>query len=380
MANSEPKVWRRITRALEGEVETKDRHYVFTTLRPAELFSPHGPVAAIRASDVEWKVVGTIPVVTLMGAWHYTDLIATPIGFLIIAVISFGWSRAIVQHRQARTIQEQAEVELIRVERLAGLGSLVAGVAHELNTPIGNSVTIASTLSAQGRRFGNEITQGPIKRSTVDSFLRDLEEGTEIMLSGLRRASQLVHQFKQIAVDQTSEQRRLFRVDDVIRDTITTLAPQFKHSPVDLETDLKSSAQIDSYPGALSQILINLVINAQIHGFDEGCPGKVVLSVADLPGKRVEIRVRDTGKGIPKDMLDRIFEPFFTTRLGEGGSGLGLSIAFNAATHVLGGSLRAESTPGQGTTVILTIPGSAPPGTEIDLRQTYDVELATADT
>ena len=166
-------------------------------------------------------------------------------------------------------------------------------------------------------------------------------------------------------MDQTSEQRRRFRIGSFLTDLSASLQSRFRHGGVTLEIAVEADEELDSFPGPLSQVLINLIENARIHAFADGDTGKISVTVRMIEDKELEIEVRDNGRGIPANLLDRIFEPFFTTRLGQGGSGLGLSIVFNIVTGALGGTIRAESEMGTGTAVFVRIPVSAPEATGV---------------
>lgn len=374
MAKTDPEAWRRIAAETRGAFDHAGNHYIFRTVQPAVAhIAADGRLTTLHASGAKWKIVSTVPEVSLGDLWQIEGLPVVIGGLLVIAIVCLGWSRAAVARREAEETKEQAEEELVRVERLASLGSLVAGVAHELNTPLGNAVTVASTLADQAARFGAEVESGKIKRSTLETFQKDVLDGTTIMLRGLQHAAELIQNFKQVAVDQTSAQRRGFRVADLVRDVVGAVGPQFKHGSVTIETAIDSKAELDSYPGPLGQVLMNLANNARIHAFDEGAVGKVTIAARDLESEEIEISVGDTGKGLPEELLEKIFDPFFTTRMGKGGTGLGLSIVFNIVTNVLGGSVWAESQLGKGTTVILHIPVSAPADDSHDPGRTYDV-------
>jgi len=254
---------------------------------------------------------------------------------------------------------EQAQAELLQREKLAALGALVAGIAHELNTPIGNSVTAASTLHEQAGEFSRQVAAG-ITRSALDRFLENANTASDIVLRNLSRAAELVSSFKRVAVDQTSDQRRTFDLAEVINETLLTLGPGIKQSGHDVTHDIDLHVLMDSFPGALSQVVSNLVNNALVHAFADKAHGAVRVDARRLDDGTVEISVTDDGCGIASENLGRIFNPFFTTRLGSGGSGLGLHIAYNLVTGVLGGHIRAESTPGAGTRLIVTMPVNAP--------------------
>jgi signal transduction histidine kinase len=278
-------------------------------------------------------------------------------------------------HERVLALEEKMrmEAEFARVERLANLGGLVAGVAHELNTPIGNAVTVASTLSERADGFARELAAGQVRKSSLERLIGELRDGTAILMRGLQRASDLIQHFKRVAVDQTSEQRRVFRIEELVSDIAATMAPQLSRAGVTLRADIDAKWPLDSYPGPLGQVLLNLVGNAQIHGIGEGNTGTITVAARQSGVDAIEISVRDDGKGVPAGLRDRIFEPFFTTRLGQGGSGLGLSIVHNIVTKVLGGTIRVDSEVGSGTTMTMRIPLRAPTGTHGQLEGTYDV-------
>ncbi|MBI1907336.1 MAG: PAS domain S-box protein [Rhodocyclales bacterium] len=249
--------------------------------------------------------------------------------------------------------------ELLRAEKMAALGSLVAGVAHELSTPLGNSLMAANTVADQARAMRRSVEQG-LKRSTLDTFLAEAETGSAIIERNLQRAAELVASFKQIAVDQSSSQRRRFDLAAVIDEIVMTMRPSFKRQPYRLDTTIAGNLVLDSYPGPLGQVLSNLISNALIHGLDGRERGYIRITGQADGDDHVVIEVSDDGNGIAEDAQRRIFDPFYTTRLGRGGSGLGLNIVHNLVTHVLGGAITVISAPGVGTTMRVRIPRAAP--------------------
>lgn len=248
--------------------------------------------------------------------------------------------------------------ELVRTEKLAALGALVAGVAHELNTPIGNSVMVASTLRDQNKSFRHQMEAG-LKRSDLDRFITETESAADIMLRNLHRAADLIQSFKQVAVDQTSSQRREFDLAEVAREIVLTLNPAIRKTPYKVELEIAPDILMDSFPGPLGQVLTNLINNALMHAFEGRSEGRVLIS-GMLQGDEVILRCRDDGVGIPAANLRRIFDPFFTTRMGREGTGLGLNIAHNIVTAVLGGDIRVDSELGAGACFTLTLPRVAP--------------------
>ena len=251
-----------------------------------------------------------------------------------------------------------AQSELVRSEKLASLGSLVAGVAHELNTPIGNGVMAVSTMRGALKSFRERSAEG-LKRSLLDSFIESVDTGSLIAERNLERAAELVTSFKQVAADQTTSQRREFRLDEVVHEIALTLGPSLRHSVAQLSLDIPDNIRMESYPGPLGQIITNLITNATVHAFPDRDQGHIRLH-AKADDRQVQIWVSDDGVGIPASLLPRIFDPFVTSRMGSGGTGLGLHIAHNIAANVLGGRISATSSEGRGTTFEIEIPLLAP--------------------
>lgn len=256
---------------------------------------------------------------------------------------------------QLRTTQDA----LVESERLASLGELVAGVAHEVNTPVGNILMAATTLHDQARRFRGQVESGQIKRSellqTVDTF----SSASELIERNAERAATLISNFKQIAVDQVSEFSREFELGAYLGSIIGSLSPTLKHTPIRIDIDCPDPVRMKSYPGALAQCITNLVMNAVTHAFDEGQTGTIQVQAHAL-SDGVRIDITDNGKGIPESLQNRVFEPFFTTRLGQGGSGLGLAIVRNIVVAQLGGQISLTSQAGLGTTFSMVLPLAAP--------------------
>lgn len=276
----------------------------------------------------------------------------------------------------------QTQAQLVQSEKLSALGALVAGVSHELNTPIGNCVLIASTVETQQIEFEEQLKTG-LRRSVLSNFLNALRDGNQILQRNLKRAAELVHSFKQIAVDQSSDQRREFDLKEIVHETQLSLMPTLKKAGCHFINALPDGVMMDSYPGPLIQIITNLSTNAVTHGFEHAAGGEIQVSLvaADEAGEKqgctgtdtdsyaddnVHLLFRDNGQGIPEANLPRIFDPFFTTRLGHGGSGLGLNIVYNLVTRVLGGSIRVHSEEGRGTCFEIILPRKAPQKRPVD--------------
>jgi len=254
---------------------------------------------------------------------------------------------------------EQAMTELVYAEKLASLGSMVAGISHELNTPIGNSLLAATSMEKLFEDVSEKVQTGNFRRTSFDDFIKEGLEMSSLISRSTKRAADMVMSFKQVAIDQTSEQRRTFDLRDVIEDNAKALLPNFKKKKITIINSVPVAIECNSFPGALGQILSNIIQNAILHGFDEKNSGTLTIQV-DNQIKQVVLSIQDDGVGMPVSVISHVFDPFFTTKLGKGGSGLGLSISHRIATSVLGGDLRVESTLGHGATFILTVPKVAP--------------------
>ena len=249
-----------------------------------------------------------------------------------------------------------ARDEIQRSERLAALGAMVAGVAHELNTPIGNSVLAASTLAERVRSFAVMVGEG-MRRSALDAFVVDTQSTAELLLRNLDKSAALISSFKEVASDQSATPRRRFALAGLAAQVHAALAPWLAERGVTLQLALAAGIEFDSFPDALGQVLEQLVRNAALHGCGAG--GTVWIESGAGGGAQLELCVRDNGSGIAPAHLDKIFDPFFTTKLGHGSCGLGLNIVHNLVRNVLGGGIRATSLPGD-TRFVLTLPQQAP--------------------
>ncbi|NQV98642.1 MAG: histidine kinase [Rhodospirillales bacterium] len=255
---------------------------------------------------------------------------------------------------KALSTVELAKDELIQSEKLAALGRLVAGMAHELNTPVGNGRMAVSTLALKLEHFKTSLEDG-LRRSELTAFLNAVETGSKIAEQNLIRAGDLVRGFKEVAADQTAARRRKFDLKKVVDENLLTLSPMLKPLAIKIEIEIPDDLLFDSYPGELGQALTNLIVNAATHAFDKQT-GTITISAAlSGPGYAI-IRVQDDGVGMAKTVVKRAFDPFFTTAMGQGGTGLGLFITFNAITNVLGGTITLHSEPGEGALFTIRIP------------------------
>lgn len=252
-----------------------------------------------------------------------------------------------------------AQAELVRSEKLTALGDIVAVVAHEINTPIGNCLTVATTLRDRSEEIFQEIEQGTIRRSSLAKYMDDSKAGMDILIRGLHRSSELVSSFKQVAVDQTSEQRRVFQLATVVHEVVALMLPMLRKTAYKLTISIPEDISMDSFPGPIEQVVTNLINNSILHAFDENQIGQMTLQ-AEILDQSVKIEFSDDGRGIPEHYLNRIFDPFFTTKLGRGGIGLGLNIVHNIVRKMLGGQIDVSSSADQGTTFVIILPLVAP--------------------
>jgi signal transduction histidine kinase len=258
----------------------------------------------------------------------------------------------------------EAQQSLIAAEKLAALGGLVAGVAHEVNNPIGISLTVASSFARRCEEFAKEVDAGPLRRSRLGEFLEGGRDAANQLVSNLQRAGELVQSFKQVAVDRSHADRRPFDLRESTDQIVASLRPVLKKSQITLTVDVPAGIIMDSYPGSYGQVLTNLFLNSVVHAFPDGRAGSVIVEARQVRDD-VDIFVSDDGVGMSEEIQRRAFDPFFTTRRNEGGTGLGLHIIFNLVTQQLGGRLAFESRLGWGTRFRITLPrvapGEAPP-------------------
>ena len=270
----------------------------------------------------------------------------------------------------------QAQESLVRAEKLASLGQIVAGVAHEINTPVGNALAASSQIRDETARLVPLIASGKLRRSELEHYLGAVGELSDILMRNCQRAGQLIRDFKQVAADQISGQRRRFDLADQLRETLRTLQHRFDRAKVSLVTDLPANILMDSLPGALSQIIINLAENALAHAFAPGVGNSLTVSARQIAQDRVEITVADDGKGITHEVLPKIFDPFFTTNRDAGNTGLGLHIVHNLVTGPLGGTIHVTSAIGEGTQFVSRLPtvspGSATSVSGDEIRPLFD--------
>ncbi len=269
--------------------------------------------------------------------------------------------RANEELKQAYQSLARAQEDLVQKEKLAALGALMAGIAHELNTPIGNSLMVASTFESQTGAIREHFANGEnMRRSELASYLENAGTTTEILMRNLQRAADMVSNFKQVAVDQTSMQRRAFLLSEVVSSNVLTLMPAIKRTPFQVVQAVPDALMMDSYPGPLGQVIANLVNHAIMRAFDGRSEGQVEIVAEYETSDRIALHVRDNGNGLNAADRERVFDRFSTTKAGAGGSGLSLHIVHSIVSDILGGSITVASTEGHGTCFTLSLPLEAP--------------------
>lgn len=258
-----------------------------------------------------------------------------------------------------RHLQETQE-SLIESEKLAALGRLVAGVAHEVNGPVGTSLTIASSLESKAAQFAAQATQGNLRRSSLNNFLEASRKASTQLVANLSHAAELVQSFKQVAIDRSSSNRRIFDLGDITRQAIKSLRAGVQDRGLTFHLDCPSDLTMNSYPGPYGQMLSNLFLNSMTHGFPDGREGTIGIEVRASGDDDVEICFSDDGCGMSVDIRQLAFDPFFTTRRDQGCTGLGLHIVHTIVTNCLGGQISLDSEPGEGTNIRIIVPRVAP--------------------
>ena len=260
-----------------------------------------------------------------------------------------------IQLRMSLETLEKTRDQLVQSEKMAALGELVAGVAHEINTPVGVGVTAASFLDAKTHEIKKIYEAGELKRSELENYLQTVEEVSNSILINMERAAELVSSFKQVAVDQSSENRRQFNLREYIHEILLSLRPRYKKTEHTIEVSCEDDIELNSFPGAFSQILNNLIMNSLVHGFQKIEKGIITVAISRQE-KNILFVYRDNGRGMGPEEREKVFDPFYTTMRGKGGTGLGMSIVFNLVTQTLKGGIECESSPGKGVVFTMKFP------------------------
>ena len=360
----------------------------FAIFLRSELLANVGPVAVLFA-PLLWLAARCRPVfaaaaaliISLSIVWTTTfgigyfgnrDLtinervLAAQISILLVTIGASVVAALFAEIRDKRKLAEaalhasEAQRYLIETEKLAALGHLVAGVAHELNSPIGISLTVASTLDRRCTHFADQIGSEPLRRSRLAEFTDGCRDAANQLVANLQRAGELIQSFKQVAADRSHADRRLFDLKLATEQIVASIRPGLPKYRDSLSLAMPSDIILDSYPGAYGQVLTNLIFNAVTHGFADGLGGCMLIEAHRLGPEQIEITFTDDGGGIPEEVQRHVFDPFFTTRRSQGCTGLGLYIVHNLVTDQLGGKITLVSAPGKGTTIRMTLPLFAP--------------------
>ncbi len=254
----------------------------------------------------------------------------------------------------------ETQNSLIEAEKLAALGRLVAGVAHEVNNPVGISLTVASSLERKVAMFAEEVGRGDLRRSSLNEFVEASRSAASQLVGNLNRAAELIQSFKQVAADRSYSDQRTFNLSDLTDQVVMSLRPGIRKQNLTLNVECEPGLIMNSYPGPYGQVLTNLFLNSVAHAFPGGAAGEVRIKVQASGADHVEVLYTDNGCGMTPDIRRRAFDPFFTTRRDEGGTGLGLHIVYSIVTSRLGGQIHLEAEPGKGTRVQMILPRNAP--------------------
>ncbi|WP_113907592.1 sensor histidine kinase [Aliidiomarina celeris] len=337
---------------------------------PAE--AEHVITGNIGASEWQFRWLFDEDYSPLTGNERGAAHIVLGIGLLLTLLAAFAFGTLLFQNIRIETLValktkqlketfeglQQAQGQLVKQERMAALGSLVAGVAHELSTPISNAMMAASIILERAKTLEKQAPE--LSTEHVLQKLAPLLEAAYLVQQNTLRAGDLISSFKQVSIDQTSARRREFDLHKTIEQVVATLGPQLRKGEHKLTISITDTISMDSFPGQLGQVLTNLIQNCIVHGYDNQKGGVIQLEARQERCGLVEITVQDFGKGMSEKVRNRVFEPFYTTKLGKGGSGLGLHISFNIVESVLGGTIEVFSTEGSGSRFVLRIPHQAP--------------------
>jgi PAS domain S-box-containing protein len=254
----------------------------------------------------------------------------------------------------------ETQNSLIEAEKLAALGRLVAGVAHEVNNPVGISLTVASSLERKIAMFAEEVARGELRRSSLNDFVESNRDAASQLVANLNRAAELIQSFKQVAADRNYSDKRVFDLADLTEQVVMSLKPGLRKQNLALSVDCEPNLIMNSFPGPYGQVLTNLFFNSVAHAFPGGGGGAVKIRVKESGDDHVEILFTDNGCGMSPDVRKRAFDPFFTTRRDQGGTGLGLHIVYSIVTNRLGGRIHLNSELGEGTRIQIVLPRVAP--------------------
>lgn len=314
-------------------------------------------------------IVSIIHIIIISNMAHfYKSYYYTTMPLIIQAFLAAGifiYYSSLLQKKMAHVITkynneledlvEERSKELIEAEKMASLGNMVAGAAHEINTPLGVSITAASHLQNMIKNTDGTFKENKLKKSDLESFFGQSNESSDIILNNLNRAGEFVQNFKKLAVDQISEEKRVFNLKEYLNGIVLNLYPELKKTSLSVKINCDEKINLNSYPGIFAQIITNLITNSIHHGFDKNEEGVISIDI-DTSDNQLIILYSDNGKGINKGNLPKIYDPFFTTNRANGGSGLGLNITYNLISRKLNGKINCTSELGKGVIFTIKLP------------------------
>lgn len=307
--------------------------------------------------NISWEIDGIDSSVENIPASHPFGLVFEAFSLIKsdLDVLTKERKKAVTEALNSRDDLRNTQNQLIQAEKMAALGSLVAGVSHEISTPLGIGVTASSFLLNKTKELEKKNAAGQLTQADIDRFLHTAMESSSMIFDNLNRAADLINSFKQISVDQSHETKRPYNLKSYTQNILQSLGPRFKGTSYSMNLHCDEQIMVDSYPGALSQIITNLVINSLIHGFENRDKGEITLRMWETQA-HIHIEFTDNGKGMDQSTVRKVFDPFFTTKRAAGGTGLGLHIVYNIVTGKLKGNISCMSFPGEGATFLIRFP------------------------
>ncbi len=349
LKHQQPTVWNEIQKGHTGTVKNSHDTYLYVTIPLAY----GGDLDSMQQNY--WKLVIRLTPEKLFSADSVVRshlLIIVAVSFLVSFFVGYLLHQLKETQSQLALVKrlKEAQSRLVQSEKMASLGRMVAGFAHEINTPIGIAVGSASHGSDAVKQLFRLLERDEVLEEDLEDGLATIGEAADLALSNLRRAAALITSFKHMSVDQSSEKPRNFSFQELIQDVINSLHNTFKRTRIEFVIECPEHLRLDGIPGIYTQILTNLIMNSYIHGFANGAEaGNIGVRVRESSDSQLILEYWDTGMGMDEETQDRIFEPFFTTNRGDGGSGLGLYICYNLVSTQLAGNITLSSTPGNGT-------------------------------
>ncbi|MDB5849326.1 MAG: hypothetical protein JWP29_3078 [Rhodoferax sp.] len=376
LARTNPALWQAVQRDDRGDLQDGSGEWAFKRLTPRQDLTLAGQPGQVEDGALGLRLVVRIdPGAALQRSWRWKMVLALIMATAVLVTLRLAWqtgrnlaarkaheeelqaaNRAL---RRANDHLQTVQTELARAERLSSLGLMVAGVAHELNTPLGSATLALSTVQQRLDMLDLLVKQG-LRKSDLEDYVKSSHQALDVVLASLRRSAGIVQRFKQVAVDRTTMEQRRFELAEIVLDADPRLRKWDKSHAVQLKLDLPQGLQMESYPGPLEQVIANLLDNALHHAFVNRAGGAITIRAQADGADHVTIWFSDDGIGVPDESLARIFDPFFTTSRHAGGTGLGLHIVYQLVHDVLGGSIEAANVPEGGMVFTLRLPRKAP--------------------